>query len=175
VPPGRSSPRSPHRVRPERLPARAPLAEAVERVGDRWSLLIVDALLDGPLRFGDLEEAVAGVASNILSQRLKQLEKDGVVLARRYSDRPPRFAYELTGAGHELAGALRLLTAWGARRASAGGEETGGSPGQPGDPADGPRHDLCGTTLEARWYCPTCDVVIEDDPEASPGGGLHFV
>jgi DNA-binding HxlR family transcriptional regulator len=152
---------------------RSPLAEALQQVGDRWSLLIVDALLDGPLRFGDLEEAVAGVAPNILSQRLKQLEHDGVVLSRRYSARPPRYAYELTGAGRDLAGALRLLTAWGARRTRGGAGPS--EPAGPNEPASGPRHELCGTPLEARWYCPTCDVVANEDPEGDPGEGLRYL
>jgi len=73
------------------------------------------------------------------------------VLARPYTDRPPRMEYALTAAGRELAGALRLLADWGARR----------SPDS--DPV---RHALCGTPLEARWYCPTCTVNV-DDPTAS--------
>jgi len=160
-------------------PARSPLAEALQQVGDRWSLLIVDALLDGPLRFADLEESVDGVASNVLSQRLKQLEQDGVVLSRRYSTRPPRYAYELTGSGRDLAGALRLLTAWGAGRSR--GEEAAAAPGdkggpaEPGEAAGGPRHDVCGTPLQARWYCPTCDLVTEEDPEVTPGDGLRYL
>jgi DNA-binding HxlR family transcriptional regulator len=95
------------------------LAEAVGRVGDRWSLLVVDALLDGPQRFGDLEAAVEGVAPNVLSRRLKDLVRDGVVVATRYQARPPRYQYELTAAGQDLAGALRLLALWGAERAGA--------------------------------------------------------
>ena len=85
-------------------------------MGDRWTLLIIESLLDGPLRFGDLVERI-GIASNILSQRLKRLEQDAVVLAQPYSERPPRYEYELTASGRELAGALRLLADWGARHA----------------------------------------------------------
>ena len=127
----------------------SPLADAVARVGDRWSLLIVDELLAGPRRFNDLQEAIAGLAPNILSQRLKHLEREGVLLARPYSERPPRFEYELTASGRELAGALRLLAHWGARGAD---EET-------------PRHEPCGTPLETRWYCPTCGVTVESPDE----------
>jgi DNA-binding HxlR family transcriptional regulator len=149
-------------------------------VGDRWSLLIVDALLDGPRRFGDLEEAVKGVAPNILSQRLRQLEQDGVLVARRYSTRPPRYAYELTGAGHELAGALRLLTAWGARRNPSGAERAG-EPGSPeardrAEDRSAPRHRPCGTPLEAHWYCPTCDLITDDDADGRPPDeGLRYL
>jgi len=128
-------------------PAPTPLELALERVGDRWSLLLVEALLDGSRRFNELQEGVAGIAPNILADRLRRLEREGVVHARPYSDRPPRMEYALTAAGRDLAGALRLLADWGARR----------SPDS--DPV---RHALCGTPLEARWYCPTCTVLVED-------------
>lgn len=129
----------------------SPLAEAVERVGDRWTLLVVDALLTGPRRFTELAELVPGIAPNILSQRLKRLERDALVVVRPYSQRPPRVVYELSAAGRELAGALHLLANWGARAAGGG---------------DGARHQACGTPLEARWYCPTCAHAVDDDPEA---------
>src|SRR6266542_3405489 len=90
-------------------PPGSPLQEAVLRVGDRWTLLIVDALLAGPRRFNDLASDLPGIASNILSQRLKDLERWGLVVVQPYSERPPRFAYQLSAAGRELAGALRLL------------------------------------------------------------------
>ena len=133
---------------------RSPLAEALAAVGDRWTLLVVEALLDGPARFNDLQDAIAGIAPNILSERLRRLEREGLAVAQPYSERPPRYVYELTTSGTELAGALRLLADWGARHSGA-------------EPV---RHDLCGTPLEARWYCPTCDQSVEDPAEA----GVHF-
>ena len=93
----------------------SPLAAALERVGDRWSLLLVEALLPGARRFGELSEAVPGIAPNILSDRLRRLESERVVRSTPYSQRPPRFVYELTPEGSELAGALRLLADWGSR------------------------------------------------------------
>jgi DNA-binding HxlR family transcriptional regulator len=127
----------------------SPLADALQRVGDRWTLMLVDALLAGPLRFGELQEAVGGIAPNILSQRLRHLEREGLVLARAYSERPPRAVYELTEEGRELSGALRLLAAWGARRS---GEEVA-------------RHEVCGTPLELRLYCPSCGEVVDDEAD----------
>src|SRR5216683_6387930 len=124
----------------------SPLAEALARVGDRWTLLVVEALLGGPRRFNDLLGQIPGLAANILSERLKRLEREALLVARPYSERPPRVAYELTAEGRELAGALRLLARWGARRA---------------DPAQAPRHAACGTPVEARWYCPTCDDLVD--------------
>ena len=130
--------------------ASSPLAEALARVGDRWTLLVVEALLDGPRRFNDLLDELPGIAANILSERLKRLEREGLLVARPYSDRPPRAAYQLTAEGTELAGALRLLAHWGARHT---------------DTADAPRHLTCGTPIEARWYCPTCDHLVDDEPQ----------
>jgi DNA-binding HxlR family transcriptional regulator len=135
---------------------RSPLEEAVVRVGDRWTLLLVEALLDGPRRFGELAEAVAGIAPNVLTQRLRHLEREALVVARPYSERPRRFEYELSERGRELAGALRLLSEWGA----AGHEET-----------ESRRHAACGTPLEARWYCSTCEQAVDED-EASE---IHYV
>jgi DNA-binding HxlR family transcriptional regulator len=128
----------------------SPLAEALARVGDRWTLLVVEALLAGPRRFNDLLGQIPGLASNILSERLRRLEREALVVARPYSERPPRATYQLTAEGQELAGALRLLAHWGARHT---------------DPADAPRHPACGTPVEARWYCPTCDCLIDDEPQ----------
>jgi len=124
----------------------SPLAAALERVGDRWSLLLVEALLPGPRRFNELGEAVSGIAPNILADRLRRLESERIVSATPYSERPPRFAYALTAEGHELAGALRLLADWGSRVS------------RESEPL---RHAACGTPVEARWYCPTCDRPVE--------------
>ena len=135
--------------------AASPLEEAVARVGDRWTLLIVQALLGGSRRFNDLAAALPGIAPTVLSQRLKHLEREAVVVSQPYSRRPLRFAYELTASGRELAGALRLLAQWGAERSGEG---------------DGLRHVACGTPLEARWYCPTCALAVDDDD----AGDLRF-
>ncbi|MGO9754844.1 MAG: winged helix-turn-helix transcriptional regulator [Solirubrobacteraceae bacterium] len=126
----------------------AALAHALATVGDRWTLLVVAALLDGPRRFGELQEDVEGIAPNVLTQRLRKLERNALVLARPYSDRPPRFVYELSAAGRELGGALRLLAGWGAR------DDEGPS---------APQHSVCGSKLQARWWCPVCECAVADD------------
>ncbi len=75
------------------------LADALTTIGDRWTLLVIAALLDGPRRFGDLQSEVGGIAPNVLTQRLRGLERNALVVARPYSERPPRFVYELSAAG----------------------------------------------------------------------------
>lgn len=135
---------------PRMAAPQTPLAAALERVGDRWSLLLIEALLEGPRRFGELSEAVDGIAPNILSERLKRLEGERVVRATPYSERPPRFTYALTDEGLELASVLRLLADWGSRGSAH---------------AEPMRHALCGTPVEARLWCPTCSRSVER-PEA---------
>ena len=130
------------------------LADALSTIGDRWTLLVIAALLDGPRRFGDLQTEVSGIAPNVLTQRLRQLERNALVVARPYSERPPRFVYELSASGQELAGALRLIAGWGARNA--------------GD-AIAPQHSVCGTPMEARWWCPTCERAVSEDEDE-----LHY-
>jgi DNA-binding HxlR family transcriptional regulator len=93
------------------------LDKALAALGDRWSLLVVRALLGGPKRFGELQAAVAGIAPNVLTSRLRSLEEHGVLVAEPYSQRPLRFRYELTARGEDLAEPLRLLAAWGAGEA----------------------------------------------------------
>lgn len=116
------------------------LREAADVVGDRWRLLVVGALFDGGLTFGELETLVRGISPAVLSARLKELEREGLVVAEPYQDRPVRHRYELTGRGASLAEVLQALASWG------------------GAPA---RHDACGTALELTWWCPTCQVPVE--------------
>jgi len=135
--------------------AASALSDALEAVGDRWTLLIVATLLEGPRRFGELQGELEGIAPNVLSSRLRQLEREGLVVAQPYCERPPRYVYELTEPGRALSGALRLLAHWGARHR--GGSET-------------PVHAACGTPLDAAWYCPTCEQPVADEDATE----LHF-
>jgi DNA-binding HxlR family transcriptional regulator len=149
----RMATRSPENT--EASPAGSSLADALASVGDRWSLLIVATLLDGPRRFGELQKELDGIAPNVLSSRLRELEAEGLVVAEPYSERPPRFVYELTEPGRALSAPLRLLAHWGARH-------RGGT--------DQPVHATCGTPLDATWYCPTCREPVADED----AGELHY-
>ena len=65
----------------KRVPS-SPLADALERVGDRWTLLVVAALLEGPKRFNEMQEELEGIAPNVLSARLKALTEQALVLTQ---------------------------------------------------------------------------------------------
>lgn len=131
----------------------AQVAQVAERIGDRWSLVIIAALLPGSLRYGELQERVRGIAPNILAARLRKLESDAIIVSSPYSERPLRFEYRLSADGEALADALRLLVDWSLRTQGA-------------EQPDAPRHIVCGTALEVRWWCPVCEELAtpaEDD------------
>ena len=89
------------------------LAGALDRIGERWSLLIVRELLLGPLRFSDLDRAVGGAPTDVLTKRLRDLEREGII-ARRELDPPvSAVAYELTELGRGLERPILELARWG--------------------------------------------------------------
>jgi DNA-binding HxlR family transcriptional regulator/putative sterol carrier protein len=92
------------------------LARALDVVGDRWTLLIVRELMLGPRRFTDLIDGLPGISRKLLTERLRALERDGVIARQDLPPPAARQVYELTDEGRDLAGAAIPLVAWGARR-----------------------------------------------------------
>lgn len=92
-----------------------PVAHALELVGERWALLIVRELLNGPKRYTDLAAALPGIGTNILAGRLRDLEQAGVIEKRRLPPPAATQVYELTAYGEELREPLYALGRWGAR------------------------------------------------------------
>lgn len=91
------------------------LASALDLVGERWALLVVRELLLGPKRYTDLQTGLRGIASNVLSQRLHDLEAFGVVRKRKLSPPISAWVYELTDWGYDLRPVLVQLGHWGRR------------------------------------------------------------
>ena len=94
-------------------------ARALDVVGDRWTLLIVRELLLGPRRFTDLLDGLPGISRNLLTERLRALEHDGVISREELPPPAARHVYALTEDGHDLAQAMVPLVAWGTRRLGA--------------------------------------------------------
>jgi DNA-binding HxlR family transcriptional regulator/putative sterol carrier protein len=92
------------------------LARALDVAGDRWTLLIVRELTPGPRRFTDLVDGLPGISRKLLTERLRMLERDGVVARQELPPPAARQVYELTDDGRDLAHAMAPLIAWGARR-----------------------------------------------------------
>ncbi|MBL3700748.1 winged helix-turn-helix transcriptional regulator [Leucobacter luti] len=89
-----------------------PTRRLLDRIGDRWTVLVIGALAEGPLRFGELARRVDGVSQKMLTQTLRGLERDGLVDRTLYPQVPPRVEYELTHAGRTLREPLGALDAW---------------------------------------------------------------
>jgi DNA-binding HxlR family transcriptional regulator len=90
-----------------------PVACALDVVGDRWSLLIIRDLIKGKKRYSDFLTSSEKIPTNILADRLKRLEREGLVFTVPYSTRPMRVEYHLTPRGRELGHAVEALGAWG--------------------------------------------------------------
>jgi DNA-binding HxlR family transcriptional regulator len=90
------------------------IARTLDIIGERWTILVLrDLFLQGPRRFQDLQESLAGVAPNTLSARLKTMEAYGLIAGRLYSEHPPRLEYYLTEKGKSLGPVLKALREWG--------------------------------------------------------------
>ncbi|EJT05881.1 helix-turn-helix domain-containing protein [Rhizobium sp. CCGE 510] len=86
--------------------------ELLSRVGDKWSILIVAHLAEGPMRFNTLKRTIGQISQRMLTLTLKSLEKDGLVSRTMFPTIPPRVDYELTPLGHTLMGPVMGLINW---------------------------------------------------------------
>ena len=93
---------------------------AIELIGKRWTGAIISSLTEGPLRFADLARAVPGLSDRLLSQRLRELEEEGLVEREVEAGTPVRVTYSLTQKGEELRPAIRELRQWAQRWKRAG-------------------------------------------------------
>lgn len=89
-----------------------PTRVVLDRIGDKWTVLVIGALADGPLRFTALRHRVGGVAPKVLTQTLRAMERDGLVTRTVFAQVPPRVDYALTELGVSLGGPIAVLTDW---------------------------------------------------------------
>jgi DNA-binding HxlR family transcriptional regulator len=94
------------------IPEGGAVREVLNRIGDKWSLLVIGTLRGGPVRFGELGEAVAGISQRMLTVTLKHLVEDGLVRRTAYAQVPPRVEYELTELGRTLLPLVMSLAEW---------------------------------------------------------------
>jgi DNA-binding HxlR family transcriptional regulator len=89
-----------------------PVREILDRVGDKWSLLIIGMLAERPMRFGELLRNVDGISQRMLTLTVRHLERDGLVTRTAYAEVPPRVEYALTDLGRTLLEPALALSAW---------------------------------------------------------------
>jgi DNA-binding HxlR family transcriptional regulator len=87
------------------------------RIGDKWSLMIIGMLHEGPLRFTALQQKIGGISQRMLTLNLRQLERDGLITRTVYPEVPPRVEYELTDIGHSLLLPVLAMVNWAADNA----------------------------------------------------------
>jgi DNA-binding HxlR family transcriptional regulator len=92
--------------------ATCPVRDVIDRVGDKWSVLLISQLADGPRRFSALLRGTEGLSQRMLTRTLRLLERDGLVAREVVPTTPPQVTYSLTALGGSLAGALEPLTRW---------------------------------------------------------------
>lgn len=89
--------------------------QVLDRIGDRWSVLVVAVLRDGPRRYGEVAATIEGISQKMLTQTLRGLERDGLVTRTVHAVVPPRVDYELTELGRSLLGLVAALEQWATR------------------------------------------------------------
>ena len=136
------------------------VAACAEIVGQKWTALLVHDLSEGPRRFSELEHACPGISPRTLSERLRSLESEGMLVRRSYAESPPRVEYELTAKGEGLAPDRRRDAALRPRWLGCGADHAGPNqavrPGKPGDTLRQPRPPLLGARVLAASFVSTC-------------------
>ena len=89
-----------------------PTRLVLDRIADKWTVLIIGRLAEGARRFGELRRDVAGISPKVLTQKLRELERDGVLTRKIYPSVPPKVEYRLTPLGQTLIGLLDAIRVW---------------------------------------------------------------
>lgn len=97
---------------PDPYAANCPTRTVLDRIGDRWTTLVVLLLSERPMRFSELGRALEGISQKMLTQTLRGLERDGLATRTVHAEVPPRVEYELTALGRSLIEPLGALDAW---------------------------------------------------------------
>ncbi len=92
-----------------------PVEITLSLLGNKWKVLILKELLDEMKRFGKLSRAISGISQKMLTQQLRQMEKDGIIKRKVYAEVPPRVEYSLTDIGKSLKPVLNAMHKWGSR------------------------------------------------------------
>lgn len=90
------------------------IRQVLDRVGDKWSTLVVAVLEDGPLRYTELQRQIPGISQRMLTHTLQQLQEDGLITRTAYAEVPPRVEYTLTSLGRGLREIVKQLVDWAA-------------------------------------------------------------
>ncbi|WP_056605452.1 winged helix-turn-helix transcriptional regulator [Nocardioides sp. Soil774] len=102
----------PQATRGDAFDPECPTRVVLDRIGDKWTVLVIASLEGGSLRFSELRARIGGVAPKVLTQTLRAMERDGLLTRTVHAQVPPRVDYELTPLGASLTGPIATLTDW---------------------------------------------------------------
>ena len=134
----------------QQYPFQCNIAQALNIIGDKWSLLILHGIMSGHQTYKEIYNSLEGqIASNLLSSRLKALEADGLISSDLYQKHPPRYRYTLTPAGEDLNIVFNSLVLWGEKHLTTCYKRL--------------IHKSCNHTVETHYYCPHCQQTVAED------------
>lgn len=126
---------------------RCNIAQTLNIIGDKWSLLILHEIMIGNSTFKEMQEKLEGIPTNLLSERLKSLERDSLIEGVLYQDHPPRYRYVMTESGSDLADVFNSLIMWGEKHLKKCYKRL--------------VHESCGHEVVHSYYCPECRETVE--------------
>lgn len=122
------------------------IAQTLNIIGDKWTLLILRQLSNGHDTYNSILENLEGIPSNLLSNRLKSLEEDGLIMPVLYQAHPPRYRYILTDSGKDLDDVFYSIILWGEKHLDKCYKEL--------------VHNSCNHSIELQYYCPHCEKTV---------------
>lgn len=123
------------------------IAQTLNIIGDKWSLLILHRILTGCETYKDIQDGLEGIPTNLLSERLKTMEGDELIIRELYQDHPPRYKYTLTEKGFDLVDVFNSLMLWGQKHLNKCYKNL--------------VHKDCKGNIEHKYYCPECNKFID--------------
>ncbi|WP_042353945.1 winged helix-turn-helix transcriptional regulator [Bacillus rubiinfantis] len=124
------------------------IAQTLNIIGDRWTLLVAHEIFLGNTTFNEIKKSLEGISSNLLSDRLKYLERNGLITSSLYSTHPPRYQYTLTKSGKDLEGVFHALLLWGRNNLEKCYKKI--------------VHSSCQHEVTLAYYCPHCQKNVDD-------------
>lgn len=123
------------------------IAQTLNIIGDKWSLLILHRIFVGRETYKDIQEGLDGIPTNLLSERLKTMESDELIVRSLYQTHPPRYKYTLTEKGLDLVDVFNSLMLWGERHLDKCYKKL--------------VHSHCKSSVQHKYYCPECKKYID--------------
>lgn len=124
------------------------LAQTLNILGDRWTMLVLHRISKGKNTFKELEEALEPIPTNILSDRIKILEENDLICLELYNEHPPRYKYMMTEKGNDFNHVFNAMILWANKYLDNCNKTV--------------CHKDCGTEVEIRYYCKNCDKYVDE-------------